>query len=826
MTLHVPQVGPDDDIITAAIAYATAGWYLIPIKHGSKHPGSVVGFSWNDKSSRDPEVLAAWLAGTNNGIALHVGRSGAVAFDVDRPDNLPPVLEQAIATYCPPTQTTREGGDPRRGHYLFAQPPGRTLGNGTGRLGGTWGEIRGLNGIIVVAPSVHEDAANGGRYAWAQTGPVPVLPPDLADLLEDASQAEDSATDAAVAAFLTSHQESRRPQLLDGWLATYTHRIASGESRHDRMVSVLTGALKEAAAGYFPATEAAAQLRKVFLDAVSKPPRGQQGKPRTGKEAESEWSGILSWAVAQATAADVADVHARVAEKAPDSARDLAALIGSPTPQPPPRAALTDGSAALAPATSSTPAPVEAETVVEQDGDAPPLELPPSWQRVDLSAYLDGTYVPEQATLYPRTDGACLLYPGRTHSFHGESESGKSLVAQAEAARVLSAGGTVLYVDWESDAAAVTGRLLELGATADAIRDRLDYRRPENSPLALRELEEWRSILAGAYTLAVLDGVTDALGTFGASTTNNDEIAEWMRTVPRQIAARTGAAVIQIDHVTKDADTRGRYALGGQAKMNALDGAAYVVEIAEPIGRGMKGTVVLRVAKDRPGTVRPSCGRWRASDRSQEAARITVDSTGDDGRIAVTVGPPRGSTDDTSENAGRPFRPTGIMEKVSRLLEAAGEQMTRSAVLKTLKEDGVKARPQTVYDAINYLVEGGYVASESAPNGRPQPVRHVTPYRQKNDPQADAFDPLTAPPVPTSSDRFPTGSRKGSRPVPGTAPPYTGRELVDGAAEPPTSSQTTDLPIWGHCKTCGAEVPTYLVDIGQATCPHCRQVYR
>ena len=71
-------------------------------------------------------------------------------------------------------QTTRDG-DKRRGHYLYAQPGERTVGNGTGRLGKTWGEVRGRNGVIIVAPSVHEKAQTGGLYTWQQTGPVPGL---------------------------------------------------------------------------------------------------------------------------------------------------------------------------------------------------------------------------------------------------------------------------------------------------------------------------------------------------------------------------------------------------------------------------------------------------------------------------------------------------------------------------------------------------------------------------------------------------------------------------------------------------------------------------
>src|SRR5690606_21690231 len=210
--------------------------------------------------------------------------------------------------------------------------------------------------------------------------------------------------------------------------------------------------------------------------------------------------------------------------------------------------------------------------------------------------------------------------------------------------------------------------------------------------------------------------------------------------------------VVLIDHVTKDPDSRGRYALGGQAKMNALDGAAYVIEIGEPIGRGMRGAVVMRIAKDRPGSVRPKCGKWRSTDRTQEAARVIVDSS--DGGIEVTVEPPRGSVADPQQESDSGFRPTGIMEKVSRLLEAAGEQMTRTSVFESLRRDGVKARKQTVLEAIQILVDEGYLASPATREGASRPVRHARPYRQRDDPAADSYEaPFSdiTQPVPTGS---------------------------------------------------------------------------
>jgi hypothetical protein len=160
MRLHVPEITDDDDMLSAALKYADAGWYVLPARRGSKHPGSIVGEHWQDKSSRDPKQLAAWFAGTTHGIALHCGRSGAVAFDVDDFDKVPDVLRKHLA-YAP-YQSTRPDV-PGRGHYVFAMPPGRILGNGTGRLGGDWGEVRGLNGVIIAAPTPHPE---GGFYRW------------------------------------------------------------------------------------------------------------------------------------------------------------------------------------------------------------------------------------------------------------------------------------------------------------------------------------------------------------------------------------------------------------------------------------------------------------------------------------------------------------------------------------------------------------------------------------------------------------------------------------------------------------------------------------
>lgn len=369
----------------------------------------------------------------------------------------------------------------------------------------------------------------------------------------------------------------------------------------------------------------------------------------------------------------------------------------------------------------------------QPDENAPEDDQPPTWQPLDLGPILDGDQTRENPTLLTRTDGHSLLYPGRTHSLHGESESGKSLIAQAETARILTDpdAGRTLYIDFESDAAAVIGRLLDLGAHPDQIRARLDYIRPDVDPRRFpAERDSYLALLTHAYTLAVIDGVTDALGVFGASSKDNDEVAAFMRILARPLAARTGAAVVLIDHVTKDADTRGRFAVGAQSKMATLDGAAYVVEVLEPLGRGLRGVIGLRVAKDRPGAVRPQCGIYRKTDRTQEAARVVIDST--NGHIKATVEPPRTSVTDDGDK-GQPFRPTAFMERISQLLEGSEQPLSGRTISEAISGDDKRVR-----QALALLVAERYVVQEAGPRNA-QLHRSTRPYRQDQDPGSDVY---------------------------------------------------------------------------------------
>jgi hypothetical protein len=59
VTLIIPAIEADADNLTAALAYAAAGLYVLPVLCGTKDAGSVVGKRWQHQSSRDPDQIVA-----------------------------------------------------------------------------------------------------------------------------------------------------------------------------------------------------------------------------------------------------------------------------------------------------------------------------------------------------------------------------------------------------------------------------------------------------------------------------------------------------------------------------------------------------------------------------------------------------------------------------------------------------------------------------------------------------------------------------------------------------------------------------------------------
>lgn len=309
MDIGIPEVTPRTDILTAALAYAGAGLTVGPLVAGSKNPGSILGKGWPTKTSSSAEVVAGWFAGCadGTGIFLHAGACGLVIFDVDHPENVPKWLWEHLDTA--PFQRTRSDGSPRRGHYIFQTPPGRRLGNSVGKITGTgnrgWGEVRGANGVIVVPPTLHQEADNGGHYRWVRTGAIPVLPDEVAQALPDTDGARDIADEGEVGQFLdycTAAQAS--PFAARAILDRFAAEVEGGAGRHDACVRAACWIAREAAAGRFPARPVLGELRAAFLARFDE--RELRRRP-----VADEFDRVVGFAVGQLTGARIAEVIAR-----------------------------------------------------------------------------------------------------------------------------------------------------------------------------------------------------------------------------------------------------------------------------------------------------------------------------------------------------------------------------------------------------------------------------------------------------------------------------------------------------------------------------------
>lgn len=327
-----------------------------------------------------------------------------------------------------------------------------------------------------------------------------------------------------------------------------------------------------------------------------------------------------------------------------------------------------------------------------------------TWAPVDLGSVLDGTYEPPAATVGRRHDGIGLLYPGRQHAAYGESEAGKSWLALLIVAQVLEDGGAAAYVDFEDDAAGMVGRLRALGADDVAIRDRFAYLRPEEPLSASGNGDALDAVLGDLRPkVGILDGITEGMTLHGLDLRDNVDVARFNRLVPARLAA-SGAAVLSLDHVTKSADGRGRYAIGGQHKLAGLNGAAFLVENRRPFGIGVTGRSTVYVTKDRPAQLRqhavPSSGglHWLADLMVESDRRIGPTWVG------ASLTPPVREVET--------FRPTVLMHRVSEALSKVERPLTGREI-----DTRVTGQRQAVAAAVAALEDEGYVAVENGPRG-------------------------------------------------------------------------------------------------------------
>lgn len=622
----------DDGTLAAALDYARRGWRVLPITPGKKHPPIP---AWQDAATTDAEMITSWFTGLyrGHGVGIATGAaSGIWVLDVDDFDALRDLERRHAELPETLTSITGSGGY----HLIFAWPgDGRVIRNNAGTRLGAGLDVRGDGGQIVAPPSVHP---NGQAYEWDQgQGDEPVPAPEwLLELVCDRKPAQPQPRPRV-------EVEGDRPG--DRWAAeTDWADILTPRGWTLHHVDRRTGERHWTRPGKDPREGSSATTGFTDRDTL---------KVFTSSVPELEPEGVYT-KLGFLAAMDHGGDHAAAAR----------ALAAAGWGAPPVDLDIVD--------------PLVARAAPEATGGEEEAPGVGGWEFVDLGPILDGSYTPPVPTIGRRSDGAALIYPGRVHSIAGEPGGGKTWLALHVLAETIREGGVGALIDYEDTPMATVHRLRLLGLDDELIRTRFRYVRPDG-PLVTRGGKVAAGTVAALEALGadvvVIDSVGESLAVEGLPPNDDDAVAQWFRRLPRMLA-RSGAAVIGIDHVTKDRDNRGLWAIGSQRKLAAIDGAAYGVEVSVAPTKTRDGKLKVTCAKDRHGTYQ----------RGHLVAHVAVNNVAEGVEVLIEAPEER-------------FRPTFYMEQVSRFLEdipcASGRGVQR----------GVQGKTDTIRLALECLVD-------------------------------------------------------------------------------------------------------------------------
>lgn len=313
----------------------------------------------------------------------------------------------------------------------------------------------------------------------------------------------------------------------------------------------------------------------------------------------------------------------------------------------------------------------------------------------------------------PRTPIAWVIAPilaaGRVSLMYSPGKTGKSLIA-IEAAAAIATGRTamathtstgpqhVLYIDQEMTEDDWIDRLTDMGYNTADEANLAQY-------LHLAQLQNWpamdtaaggRAVEAEALrtraTAVIIDTASKVIA--GEENANDTQQAFYRNTlIPLK---RAGIAVLVLDHTGKDLE---RGARGASAKTDNIDLAFELLQ------RG-RDLLTLRCTH----------------------ARVRDDLLDEPTYLRRTVGPLAHVIEDQAagSHSGPGVRPTFLMEKVSRYIEA------NPGASKTTIETAVKGKTEYVRVALELLVLEQYVETEKGPRNV-QMHRQIKPYREDED---------------------------------------------------------------------------------------------
>lgn len=364
---------------------------------------------------------------------------------------------------------------------------------------------------------------------------------------------------------------------------------------------------------------------------------------------------------------------------------------------------------------------------------AQPSEQEDTWEPRNLAELEDEPPVP------PTLGGIGIVYPGKRHVFSGPQESAKTLAAYVIGLEVIRAGQQIVLIDFEMGQWDARRRLIELGATMSELAA-IAYVEPAERAEGI-VIERLVALSPG---LVIIDAAAGAFDVQDLDDNKRKDVERFARVFVEPFR-RERIATIVLDHVVKNAEARGKYAIGSERKVGGAD-VHLGFEVVHPIKRGSHGLYKIVTHKDRGGFLKRG-----------KLAEFELQSDPETNVIAWAFKTP---TETDEEHA---FRPTVKMEQASRWLEKQlGESIPVSRI-----EDGIGGNREAARLAIKLLLDEGYFTESPGPRGA-RLITLVRAYREE-------FDDL----APTSPDLAQTPAT----PLPDSPPPVRSTGGVSGEVE-------------------------------------------
>lgn len=283
-----------------------------------------------------------------------------------------------------------------------------------------------------------------------------------------------------------------------------------------------------------------------------------------------------------------------------------------------------------------------------------------------------------------------LLYIGKRHVLSGPPEAAKTLLALVHGLEQMRAGlGPFAFLDFEGDPASVRLLLGELGASHEEI-GAVHYVQPEGPP----ELGDIDGIEAAGVTLVIIDAAAGAYAVTNLDDNKRLDAERFASTWVRPLWER-GLTTLLIDHVVKNGDSRGGWAIGSERKLGQADVHLGLTAVTA-LSRGGEGLIRVATHKDRPGHL-----------RRPVAAEVELRSDPVTHAITWTIRPASASADSDE------WKPTALMNYVCDYLSKHPEGASRNEIEKNVRGKSNRYKRQ----ALDELITLGKVVESLGPRG-------------------------------------------------------------------------------------------------------------